>query len=63
MHRKRVVQHAAFAGRLWSLLKSLRKATEFLGLIAIVGAEIFPAVRLLDGMCQAMGPTKANGPG
>ena len=61
MHREGVVQHVAIAGRFGRVLQPFYEATKLFCLIAIVGAEMFPAIGLLDGVRQAMSTSSAKG--
>ena len=61
MHRECVVQHVALAGWLWRFFQSLGEAAEFLGLIAIVGPQVLPAVGLFDFVGQAVSTIQADG--
>ena len=63
VHGEGVVEHVALAGRFGRVLELLHKTPELDHLIAVVGAEIQPAVGFLHGMRQAMRAAQADGLG
>ena len=63
MHGKRVIQHVTVTIGFRRILQFLHETPEFLGLVPIIGTEVFPAIWLLNRMRQAMGTTKTNRPG